>query len=251
MLAINKINDNTIEVIKNGVTTTVSSIYYAETVIPEQFVLMSKVDGRLFVLDLLKNLTINGESFTNGKDAVVAANEFVGLNFKCGGSSSTSTESEQITLDSTTILSTLGGTENLNGSIYYQVKARNVGDETEIVFGDRDGSVVMTLISPYNCAVLNLFFSWGNEWSILDFGFNADVQSAYSVLFNQATTMNANNGGSFGLGFGIVQSLEIAKLEGSDDYITLGEFFYTAGPGIQGPGWNGIILQGIIPTPKN
>ena len=151
---------------------------------------------------------------------------------------------EALRLNSTLFVSPLPGFKNMNGAEYYQVKARNVGDETEIVFGDRDGNVAMTLITPYNAALLNMMFIFSS--TVLARGFCEDVQSAYKVSFNQITMdwdSQYSNSGTFLC----VSSLEIHKLDGSDDYTILGELYYGNSPANVSP----VVLQGVVPIPAN
>ena len=150
-----------------------------------------------------------------------------------------------ITLDSTLLLSELPGFFNLDGAYYYQVKARNVGEETEVVFCDRDGTEGMVLILPYNCAVLNFIVAVDNRSGVtpVSYGFNQDSQNKYNVVFNAAST-SAPYGNATARA--IVMTLEISKNEGSNGYTPLGEF-YISNSNNASQSTSPIIMQGIVP----
>jgi hypothetical protein len=160
-------------------------------------------------------------------------------------SQKTSPEADDLTIDAASF-SGLNAALNTNGLYYYQLRARQLGGEMQILITDREGSALAESLSPYNCtaAVIqiagNLADSQATPPTI---GFNADVQSFYDVQANGTTTFN---GGYF---ISII-TLEVKKLMTPDAEIILGEVYFSVVAKSGAYDTADVIVTMINPIPK-
>ncbi len=92
MLKINKIDDSTIEIIRDAEDPVYLGSVYQAIFSKGAISLIPKGQGTRTYSDRIENVQINGQVYTDGKEAAKAANAFVGLGFKSGGATPSPTE---------------------------------------------------------------------------------------------------------------------------------------------------------------
>jgi hypothetical protein len=160
-------------------------------------------------------------------------------------SSKTSPSVDDLTIDAASF-SGLNAALNTNGLYYYQVRARELGGEMQVQITDREGSALAESLSPYNCTAVVVQIAGRKNYNTQppSIGFNADVQTDYSVNANGTTAITD---GTYILS---VITLEIKKLQSSTGETILGEVFYSVPEYIHETDTPDVIVTMINPIPK-